>query len=76
MTKHFLLLFVLLGVASSLSAQKAERKHIREGNKQYKEQKVCSYSRYGRGFLRFIVQRSGTPKRRYLSMLIEIHYNK
>lgn len=39
MTKHYLLLFVLLGVASSLSAQKAERKHIREGNKQYKEQK-------------------------------------
>ena len=39
MTKHYLLLFVLLSVASSLSAQKAERKHIREGNKQYKEQK-------------------------------------
>ncbi|MDD4637783.1 MAG: tetratricopeptide repeat protein [Bacteroidales bacterium] len=39
MTKNQLLLLLFLGVVSSMSAQKAERKHIRAGNKQYKEQK-------------------------------------
>ena len=39
MTKNHLLLLLFLGVASSISAQKAERTHVREGNKQYKEQK-------------------------------------
>ena len=39
MKNNHLLILLFLGVASSISAQKAERKHIREGNKQYKEQK-------------------------------------
>ncbi len=39
MTQNHLLLLLFLGVTTSLSAQKAERMHIRDGNKQYKEQK-------------------------------------